>query len=54
MLYWDFLFRNRTRLRGNQRMSLVLANADRLDAREREAITRQARRLRKSLGVRLT
>ena len=45
-LYWDFLYRNRERLSGNQRMSLQLRNLDRLSGGRIGAIRKRAGELR--------
>jgi deoxyribodipyrimidine photolyase-related protein len=45
-LYWDFLIRHRERLSDNQRLSLQLRNADRLDKAERAAVSRRAEAVR--------
>lgn len=50
-LYWDFLLRHRERFRGNRRMSMILANVDRMAEAERVQITVSARTLRDRLGV---
>lgn len=50
-LYWDFLVRQRERLRGNRRMAMILANVDRLPDSERAAIEARASRLRVAWGV---
>jgi deoxyribodipyrimidine photolyase-related protein len=49
--YWEFLFRHRKRLAGNQRMALTLRNVDRIQASERRTIRSQAQRLRQELGI---
>ena len=49
-LYWDFLSRNRNRLRNNPRMSLQLRNLDRKDRSERRAIREAADALKTRLG----
>ena len=41
-LYWDFLSRNRNRLKGNRRMGFQFKNLDRKDDGERRAIRRAA------------
>jgi deoxyribodipyrimidine photolyase-related protein len=48
-LYWDFLSRNRHRLKKNPRMGLQFRNLDRKDGAERKAIRRQAERLKHEL-----
>jgi deoxyribodipyrimidine photolyase-related protein len=45
-LYWDFLLRNRNRLKNNQRMSLQLRNVDRIGEEERKEIREQADKIR--------
>ncbi len=47
-LYWDFLSRNRNRLKNNQRMGFQFKNLDRKDDGERRAIRRRADELKKS------
>ncbi len=49
-LYWDFLLRNESRLRGNQRMALQLKNLVRLQPAERETIRAQAAAIRRHQG----
>ncbi len=49
-LYWDFLARNKKRLRGNNRMTMQLKNLERKDADELAAIREQAEKLRESLA----
>ncbi len=51
VFYWDFMIRNRERLRGNRRMAIALKNVDRLDAEERERIVETAESHRRRLGV---
>ncbi len=41
-LYWDFLSRNRNRLKGNRRMGFQYKNLDRKDPSERRAIKKRA------------
>ncbi|NNE84354.1 MAG: cryptochrome/photolyase family protein [Alphaproteobacteria bacterium] len=48
-LYWDFLSRNRQRLRGNRRMGLQFNNLDRKDDSERRAIRNRADSLKSDL-----
>jgi len=50
-LYWDFLIRHRRRLASNQRMKLVMSNMVRMEKAESSRITRQARALRRRLGI---
>jgi deoxyribodipyrimidine photolyase-related protein len=45
-LYWDFLSRNRSRLRGNRRMKLQLANLERKSRSERRELRQRADRLK--------
>ncbi|MFM8619460.1 MAG: cryptochrome/photolyase family protein [Opitutaceae bacterium] len=45
-LYWDFLLRHETLLRGNQRMALQVKNVARLSAAERTAIRARAAAIR--------
>ena len=45
-LYWDFLLRHETLLRGNQRMALQVKNVARLSASERSAIRARANAIR--------
>lgn len=49
-LYWDFLLRNESRLRDNQRMALQLKNLVRLQPAERETIRAQAAAIRRHQG----
>jgi deoxyribodipyrimidine photolyase-related protein len=51
-LYWDFLMRNRDRLRGNPRMGLQYHNLDRIDRDEQRAIRRQAEHVRSEATAR--
>lgn len=51
VFYWDFLIRQRERLRGNRRMAIMLKNVDRLDPSERERIVETAAHLRDRLGI---
>ena len=48
-LYWDFLMRHEALLRQNQRMSLQVKNADRLNSTERKAIQEKASSIRAKL-----
>jgi deoxyribodipyrimidine photolyase-related protein len=48
-LYWDFLSRNRQKIRGNRRMGFQLKNLDRKDQAERRAIRRRADALKSEL-----
>ncbi len=45
-LYWDFLSRNRNRLKGNRRMGFQYKNLDRKDASERRAIKKRSDELK--------
>ncbi|MFM8336015.1 MAG: hypothetical protein ACKODK_10655, partial [Opitutaceae bacterium] len=49
-LYWDFLLRHETLLRGNQRMALQVKNVARLSASERAAIRTRADAIRAGGG----
>ncbi len=46
VFYWDFLIRNRDRLRGNNRMAMMLKNVDRLSAQTLQQVTIDAAALR--------
>jgi deoxyribodipyrimidine photolyase-related protein len=48
-LYWDFLSRNRHRLKNNPRMGLQFKNLDRKSDADRKKIRRQADRLKDDL-----
>jgi deoxyribodipyrimidine photolyase-related protein len=48
-LYWDFLSRNRNRLKGNQRMQLQFKNLDRKSRSERREIKVEAGKLKTTL-----
>jgi deoxyribodipyrimidine photolyase-related protein len=48
-LYWDFLARNRNRLKNNPRMGLQFRNLDRKSEADRKAVRRQADRLKDEL-----
>lgn len=50
-LYWDFLLRHGTRFHGNNRMTMMLKNAQRLSKQERTQLTVSAQSLRAHLGV---
>ena len=50
-LYWDFLARHETLLRGNARMQMQLRNLDRLREERRDAIGRRAASIRANGGV---
>ena len=47
-LYWDFLARNRSKLKDNRRMALVYGTWDRMAEAEQRAIRRTARAIRKA------
>ena len=47
-LYWDFLDRNRDRIRGQRHMGYQIANLDRKEAAERQEIRRRSERLKAS------
>ena len=49
-LYWDFLSRNRNRLKGNRRMGFQFKNLDRKDDAERRDIRSAADTIRERLG----
>lgn len=49
-LYWDFLLRHETLLRGNQRMALQVKNVARLSAADRSAIRARAHAIRAGGG----
>ena len=42
-LYWDFLARNESKLRGNQRMPYVFATWDKFGPEKQESIRNQAK-----------
>ncbi len=48
-LYWDFLSRNRQRIRGNRRMGFQLKNLDRKDDDDRRAIRKRAEMLKSEM-----
>ena len=48
-LYWDFLDRNRERLKGNPRLNRAYATWDRMDVKTREGLTEQAGGFRQRL-----
>ena len=48
-LYWDFLSRNRQRIRDNRRMGFQLKNLDRKDESERRAIRKRAEALKSEM-----
>ena len=50
-LYWDFLDRHETLLRGNARMHMQLRNLDRLSAERRDAIRERAESILKNGGA---
>lgn len=47
-LYWDFLMRHETLLRGNHRLQMQVRNLDRMDAATKAEIQAQAAEIRKS------
>ncbi len=49
-LYWDFLDRNRERLRGNNRMGMMYKNLDRMDGSRLQDIRGRASWIRKNAG----
>jgi len=49
-LYWDFIDRNLDDLQGNRRMSLIVKNWEKRDADKKDAIRKQARKIRKRLA----
>ena len=49
-LYWDFLKRHKTRLQGNNRMTMQLSNLKRKNSAELRDISRQAEQIRESLS----
>ncbi len=51
VFFWDFLFRHGERFKGNNRMAMMLKNADRIKNEERVEITASAAKLRKRFGV---
>jgi deoxyribodipyrimidine photolyase-related protein len=51
VFYWDFLARNRDKLAGNQRMTMILKNLDRFAPESLTQLTIDADLLRKKLGV---
>ena len=51
VFFWDFLFRHGDRFKGNNRMAMMLKNAERIKPEERTQITVSARVLRNRLGV---
>ncbi len=48
-LYWDFLARNRSRLKDNRRMNFQLANLDRKSRSQRREVQQEAERLKTTL-----
>ena len=50
-LYWDFLDRNLTRLRGQGRMIMPLRTLETMAETERQACRRKAARTREAMGV---
>ncbi|MEO1131022.1 MAG: cryptochrome/photolyase family protein, partial [Planctomycetota bacterium] len=51
VFYWDFLLRHQKRFSGNNRMSMILKNVDRMAKTERTEITVEGRRLREEMGI---
>jgi deoxyribodipyrimidine photolyase-related protein len=51
VFYWDFLIRHKQRFSGNNRMSMILKNVDRMAKSERTEITVEGRRLREDMGI---
>ena len=51
-LYWDFLSRNHSRLRGNRRMGFQYKNLDRKTPGERREIRTRANHLKSALTAR--
>lgn len=49
--YWDFLIRNQDTFKGNNRMSMILKNVDRMSTSQRTEITLHGRRLREKFGI---
>jgi deoxyribodipyrimidine photolyase-related protein len=49
--YWDFLIRNISTFRSNRRVSMMLRYVDRIAGAERSAISAEAGRLRRKLGI---
>ena len=50
-LYWDFLARNRTRLKGNPRLAMPYRNWDRMEAGVKKALRAQAARFLEALDA---
>jgi deoxyribodipyrimidine photolyase-related protein len=50
-LYWDFLARNRQRIRDNRRMHFQLSNLDRKTSGEVRSIRKQADRLKSEIAA---
>jgi deoxyribodipyrimidine photolyase-related protein len=48
-LYWDFLARNREKLKGNPRMNLMLAQLDRRDSEDLNAVRGRAAQIKRKL-----
>lgn len=48
--YWDFLSRHRDKLKSQGRMNLILANLDKMDSEELEAIRKQAQQWHQAHG----
>lgn len=49
--YWDFLLRHEDALRANQRMSLIMKNVDRIESKERSAISERAADFRSAFDL---
>lgn len=49
--YWDFLIRNEDRFAGNNRMSLIMKNVEKMPREEKISIRVSATSLRKKLGI---
>jgi deoxyribodipyrimidine photolyase-related protein len=49
-LYWDFLARNRDKLKGNHRMGMMFKTYERMDDEKKQAITQDADRFMESLA----
>jgi len=48
-LYWDFLSRNRNKLKGNARMRMQYVNLDRIDSSDRQKIRTRAAEIKKQV-----
>lgn len=51
VFYWDFLIRHRKTFSGNHRMAMMLKNVERMDSKERKAISDRADALRNEFNV---